>query len=47
MKVRICPRCEDSEVFLVIGGEIGMFECKDCGFRSSIFPERELEVLDK
>jgi Zn ribbon nucleic-acid-binding protein len=44
MKVKICPKCEGEEVILVAGGTVGMFECKACGFQSSIFPEKEMEV---
>ncbi len=39
---KFCPKCGDEDVIMVAGGEIGMWECKKCGFRSSIFPEKEV-----
>jgi uncharacterized metal-binding protein (TIGR02443 family) len=47
MKIRICPQCQQDEVMLVAGGSVGMYECKECGFRSSIFPEMEIEEVKR
>jgi Zn ribbon nucleic-acid-binding protein len=45
MEVKFCPKCESSDLIMVAGGEIGMWECKDCSFRSSIFPEKEIQKI--
>jgi ribosomal protein L37AE/L43A len=42
MKVKICPKCKSSELIMVAGGEIGMYECKKCRFRGTLFPEIEV-----
>lgn len=39
--MRICPNCGSTEIKLVAGGELGMYECKKCGFRGPIFLEVE------
>ena len=44
MKIRFCPKCKGTNIVAVAGMQVGLFECVDCGFRSAIFPERELEV---
>ena len=41
MKVKFCPRCKGKDLGLVAGGNIGMMECRKCGYRGSIFPEKE------
>jgi transposase-like protein len=41
MKIKFCPKCGSKNIKLVIGGKMGMYECKDCGFRGSVFPEAE------
>ncbi|MFH1307619.1 MAG: hypothetical protein ABIH72_02095 [archaeon] len=42
MKVKICPKCDNSDLIMVAGGEFGLWECKKCGFRGSLFPEKEI-----
>ncbi len=42
MKVKFCPRCKGTVLDLVAGGNIGMMECRKCGYTGSIFPEKEL-----
>tara|TARA_Y100000310_G_scaffold207483_1_gene208027 strand:+ start:5163 stop:5339 length:177 start_codon:yes stop_codon:yes gene_type:complete len=45
MKVKFCPKCEeDIDIVMVAGGNIGMWECKKCNYRSSIFPEKEIKL---
>lgn len=41
MKVRFCPKCKGTNIVAVAGGQLGLFECVKCGFRSPIFPEAE------
>ena len=45
MRVKFCPNCGSKEIELVAGGNIGMYECKNCGFMGSIFPE--IDVKEK
>lgn len=40
MGAKVCPACGGFDVMMVAGGEIGMWECKSCGFRASVFPEK-------
>jgi len=42
-KVRKCPKCESDNVIIAIGGQVGMWECKDCGFRGPLFPVIEMD----
>lgn len=43
MKVKFCPKCRGTELNLVAGGNIGMMECKKCGYTGSVFPEMEIK----
>jgi len=43
MKVKFCPKCENGNLVMVAGATVGMWECKKCSYRSSIFPEKELK----
>ena len=47
MRVKFCPKCRSEEIKLVVGGGIGMYECKKCKFRGSIFPEKEIGEVKK
>jgi len=47
MRVKFCPRCKSKEIKLVVGGNIGLWECKKCGYRGSIFPEKEIKVNEE
>jgi len=40
-KIRECPECGSDDVGVVIG-EIGMWECKKCGYNGKDIKEREL-----
>ncbi len=40
--VRSCPKCKSDNIGIIIGGQMGMWECKDCGFRGPSFLEREM-----
>jgi 2-oxoglutarate ferredoxin oxidoreductase subunit beta len=41
MGIKICPECKSKKIIFVAGGNVGLMECYDCKFRSSIFPEVE------
>ncbi len=45
--VKFCPHCRDERIIPIAGGEMGVFECVNCKFRSAIFPEREVELKKK
>jgi predicted nucleic-acid-binding Zn-ribbon protein len=47
MKAKFCPKCKNTDIVLVAGGIAGMYECKKCGFRGAIFPEKELNLKEK
>ena len=47
MRVKFCPKCKSKEIELFVGGKIGLWECKKCGFRSAIFPEKEIKLKKK
>jgi len=47
MRIKFCPKCKNTDLIMVAGGNIGLFECKKCRFRSSIFPEREIKIKTK
>lgn len=40
---KFCPKCKEDKVVMVAGGKIGMWECVKCGWRSAIFPEKEVK----
>ena len=40
-KLRRCPKCDSDDVEVVIG-EIGMWECKKCGYKGEEIKEEEL-----
>ena len=49
---KFCPRCKSENVELAAGGMTGIFECQNCGYSGSIFPEklmtdREMENIGK
>ncbi|MEX0932946.1 MAG: hypothetical protein WDZ77_02505 [Candidatus Pacearchaeota archaeon] len=44
MKAKFCPRCENTDLIMVAGAEIGLLQCKVCDFESSLFPEREIKL---
>jgi len=43
MKTKFCPKCRSTDLAMVAGATVGMWECKKCSYRSSIFPEKELK----
>lgn len=43
MKIKFCPNCGSTEISLVAGGHFGLYECKKCKFRGTIFPEKEIK----
>jgi len=46
-EMRFCPNCGNDEIILVAGGNLGMYECKNCGFRGAIFPEATKKEIEK
>ncbi|MBU1136085.1 MAG: hypothetical protein ABIG37_00045 [Nanoarchaeota archaeon] len=44
MRIKFCPKCKSYEIELMVGGEIGLYRCKKCGFSGSIFPEKEIKL---
>lgn len=46
-EVQFCPNCGSENIKLVIGGQAGQYECKDCKFRGAIFPEATEEEIKK
>ena len=47
MKIKFCPRCESTELVMVAGATVGMWECKKCNYQSSIFPEKEIKLKNE
>ncbi len=39
--IRECPKCASNDVGVVIG-EVGMWECKKCGYKGRDIKEKEL-----
>ncbi|MEA3329639.1 MAG: hypothetical protein U9Q06_02745 [Nanoarchaeota archaeon] len=47
--IKICPKCKSDNIGMVIGGQIGIWECRDCGFKGPSMIEKEMtedEYLD-
>jgi|TARA_Y100000310_G_C20371828_1_gene663876 DNA-directed RNA polymerase subunit M/transcription elongation factor TFIIS len=40
MKAKFCPKCGNTDLIMVTGGEVGKLKCKKCEYEG-IFPERE------
>lgn len=47
MKIKFCPKCKGNDLKMVAGGIIGMYECKNCGYRGAIFPEIDEKLESK
>lgn len=43
---KFCPKCRSEDIAMVAGGITGSWMCKKCGFSGSVFPEREIVVLE-
>ena len=43
MKAKFCPKCENTDLIMVTGGEVGKLKCKKCGYEG-IFPEKEIKL---
>jgi hypothetical protein len=50
-KVRICPRCQSTNVSPDMRFGKGLFcnsyNCDECGFNGEFFPEVDKEIIDK
>ena len=44
IKIKFCPKCKNTDLIMIAGGNVGLFECKKCRFRGSIFPEKEIKI---
>ena len=44
MRMKFCPRCENTDLIMIAGAEIGVWRCKVCDFESPIFPEKEVKL---
>jgi len=44
MKTKFCPRCENTDLIMLAGAEVGIWKCKICDFESSMFPEKNIEL---
>jgi len=41
MSTKICPKCGGTNIFLWLGGNLGMiYQCKDCGYRGPVVLEK-------
>ncbi|RMD66254.1 hypothetical protein D6817_04470 [Candidatus Pacearchaeota archaeon] len=40
---RICPNCGSDDLVMAAGGVMGIFVCKRCGYRGSVFPVRQID----
>ena len=40
--LKLCPKCNSDDVGVVIGGQMGMWECRKCGFRGPSLLEKEM-----
>ena len=45
--IKFCPRCKSTEIEPFAGGVTGSWQCKNCKFLSSLFPEKIVELVDK
>jgi ribosomal protein L37AE/L43A len=46
LKIKFCPKCKSGDINGVAGGQMGIWECGNCGFRSTIFPEKIVNTQD-
>ena len=42
--VKFCPKCQSTQLIPLAGGQIGIFQCQNCKFSGSIFPEKQIDV---
>jgi len=47
MKMKFCPKYGNTGLVMVAGAELGILECKVCGYHGVLFPEREIQYLNK
>lgn len=41
-KVKLCPKCKSDDIGLAIGGNVGLWECRKCGYRGVGIIEKEM-----
>ena len=37
----LCPKCESENVTLYMGGQLGKYQCKNCGYIGALILEKE------
>ena len=42
MKIKFCPKCESTDLTMVAGATVGMWECKKCKWKGTEIKEDEL-----
>ena len=47
MSKKFCPKCKSENIRMTGWGGLGGWECVDCGFRGSVFPEKFKEEKEK
>ncbi len=43
LKVKICPICKSNNITLYMGGQMGNYKCKNCGYVGFIILEKEVK----
>jgi hypothetical protein len=43
MRIRFCPKCQSTEIELLIGGITGQCQCQKCGLTLPAFPEKDVQ----
>jgi len=46
IKVRVCPKCESSNIIQWLGGKTGQYKCKNCGYIGALIIEKDVEYSD-
>ena len=46
IRIRFCPKCKSTTIIPLAGGSLGLWRCVKCGFHSSIFPEKEVNLSE-
>lgn len=49
MTAKICPKCKSLDIYLWLGGNLGIiYECNECGYRGPVVLEKvEKKVKNK
>lgn len=44
IRVKFCPKCEDTRIAPLAAGVMGIYQCLNCRFSSPIFPEKIIDI---